>query len=459
LTRHKERPGVSVVGLGKLGACTATALASRGFTVIGVDVDERTVDLVNAGRSPVTEEGLEQLIEANSDRLRATMSYEEAVNGSDITLLLVPTPSNPEGGFSLDYVRQAAAKLGRALAHKASYHLVVLVSTVLPGACEAEVIPILEQCSGKRCGRDFGFCYGPEFIALGSVVHDFLYPDFVLIGEYDRRSGEVLEEMYQRTCENDPPIMRMNIVNAELTKLSVNTYVTTKISFANMLAQLCTNLPGADVDVVTAAMGHDARIGHKYLKGAVSYGGPCFPRDNVALSYLGRNAGAPADLAEATHQYNLSHRQWLLERVLERSDPRAVVGVVGLTYRPGTTVVEESVGAWLAQQLAMLGREVVVYDERGTALAGKSLDTSLQHVASLRACIRSADVVVLVNPGPEVASLRPRDFRGRGKGPQTVVDCWRVCARHLGSTERVNYVPLGVGTTAEATGESALAAL
>jgi UDPglucose 6-dehydrogenase len=179
-------------------------------------------------------------------------------------------------------------KIGKALARKNSYHLVVLSSTVMPGATE-KIRQMLEQTSGKRCGEEFGFCYNPEFIALGSVIRDMLNPDMLLIGESDERAGQILAGIYGNVCKSKPVVARMNFVNAELTKLSVNTYVTTKISYANMLAEICEKLPGADADVVTSALGLDSRIGRKYLKGALGYGGPCFPRDNVAFAALARS--------------------------------------------------------------------------------------------------------------------------------------------------------------------------
>src|SRR5439155_850689 len=221
----------------------------------------------------------------------------------------------PDGAFSLKYVLAAAKAVGQVLKHKTAYHLVVLTSTVMPGATGGQLLPALEEASGKRCGTDFGLCYSPEFIALGSVIRDFLNPDFCLIGESDPRSGDILEALYKRTWENNPAVARMNFVNAEIAKLAVNTYVTTKISFANMLARVCEKLPGANVDTVTAALGLDSRIGPKYLKGAVSYGGPCFPRDNLAFAALADQVGAPADIAQVTDRFNRRQLVWLADVV------------------------------------------------------------------------------------------------------------------------------------------------
>ena len=179
----------------------------------------------------------------------------------------------------------------------------------------------LERHAGRQVGPSLGLCYNPEFIALGSVVRDMLRPDMILIGESDTTAGDILERLYDAACENRPAVQRMNFVNAELTKLAINTFVTTKISYANMLADICERLAGADVDVVTRAVGSDSRIGARYLKGAIGYGGPCFPRDNVAFSALARSLGAQAQLAETTDAINRIPGRTRAQRGGERAFP------------------------------------------------------------------------------------------------------------------------------------------
>ena len=223
-----------------------------------------------------------------------------------MSLLLVPTPSDDRGAFSNEHVLAAIDEIGRGLATRDGYHVVVVESTVMPGSCASELIPALERASGRRVGENLGLCYSPEFIALGSVIRDMLEPDMVLIGESDARSGEMVERLYAGVCENDPPVRRMSLVNAELTKIAVNTYVTMKISYANTLADMCERLPGADVEAVTDALGLDTRIGRKYLRGAIAYGGPCFPRDNKAFAALARDLGTTPLLAEATDSVNVA---------------------------------------------------------------------------------------------------------------------------------------------------------
>lgn len=435
----------SVVGLGKLGASMAAAMAKRGHHVIGVDVNQRAVDAVNAGRAPVQETDLEATIATNKARLRATMSHTEAIHGSDLTFVVVPTPSDERGAFSLQYASWAFKEIGKALATKQGYHVVVLTSTVLPGATRYGLLPILEQASGKKAGRDFGLCYSPEFIALGSVLRDFLNPDFTLVGEFDERSGKALEDAYASIMENKAPCERMSLENAELAKIAINTYVTTKMTFANMLADLCERVPGGDVDTVSRALGRDKRIGRAYLTGALGYGGPCFPRDNVALSFMARALGTQASLAETTDRMN----RGLVEQVVGKLRPLIPAGttaaVLGLAYKPGSHVVEESQGVRLAKTLSAEGVRVVCYDPLANEGARAELRDHAVILDSVRDCLAQADTVLVTTPDPMFKKLSAADFPARDGKPVTVVDFWRVLDAELRNAKHVRYVPIGRG--------------
>jgi UDPglucose 6-dehydrogenase len=443
---------VSVVGLGKLGAPLAAVLASRGLTVVGVDAQPEVVRRMAEGESPVFEPGLAQMLQEARGRITATADVAEAVAATDVTFILVPTPSEDDGAFSLRYVRPVAEQVGRALRAKAGFHVVVLTSTVMPGATASTIAPILERESGKRCGVDFGLCYNPEFVALGNVIRGILNPDFVLIGESDPTSGDTLASLYRRVCQNDPPIVRMNFVNAEVTKLAVNTFVTTKISYANMLAQICQRLPGADSDVVTSALGLDNRIGRSYLKGAVSYGGPCFPRDNLAFVELARQVGAGAQLAEATDGLNRQHNAGLAAFVRSKTPPGGCVGILGLSYKPNTDVVDESPGLDLARRLIGDGVEVVAYDPAAMENARRALGGALTCASSARECARRADVLVVITPWEEFKQLSADDLSDE-RGRPIVVDCWRLFnASDLAG--RAEYVALGIGPAVGARSET-----
>jgi UDPglucose 6-dehydrogenase len=420
-------------------------MAHKGHHVIGVDLNATFVQALKEGRPPVNETGLEAMIHANRERLTATQDYTEAILNSDITFIIVPTPSGSDGKFSTKYVLDSAQQIGAALRKKEGWHLVSLCSTVMPGSTGGELLPALEAASGKKCGVDFGLCYNPEFIALGSVIHNMLNPDMILIGESDARSGALLEEIYGGVCDSNPRIQRMNFVNAELTKISVNTYVTTKISYANMLAEVCETIPGANVDVVTAAIGCDSRIGRKYLTGALGYGGPCFPRDNVAFSAMARTNGAPALLAEATDQVNKRQVERFASLALSCvNGTGGAVGILGLSYKTATEVIEESQGIALAKKLLAAGVAVTVYDPAAMDNARREIPRA-HFASSAQECAGAADVVIVMTPWDEFRALGEGDW----KPGATLIDCWRLFAAHPPAAA-AEYIAIGLGSRTQA---------
>lgn len=416
---------LSVIGLGKLGSPMVAAFAEKGFPVIGVDINARFVADLAAGRAPVEEPQLQEFITRNRDKIRATTDYDLAIAESDVTFIIVPTPSGPDCFFTNKYVLESVTRIGNALRKKTDYHIVVVTSTVMPGSTDGEIRAALETTSGRKVGPDLGLCYNPEFIALGSVVRDLLRPDMILIGEFDSKAGQILEEIYKRSTESNPQINRMNFVNAELTKISVNTYVTTKISYANMIGDMCDRIPGADADVVTRAVGADSRIGKKYLKSAIGYGGPCFPRDNRAFAALGRKLGARCDLAEATDRINDYQLARLQGAVDASASPGQTVAVLGLSYKPDTGVVEAAQGLALTKMLAENGYRVVAYDPAAGEHAHAVLGASVAIAPTLQTAIAEADVIVIATPWQEFKSLQCADFDEGGRS-RVVIDPWRM---------------------------------
>lgn len=434
---------ISVVGLGKLGLPLAACFAGKGFSVIGLDEDSSKVKAVNEGISLIYEPGLQDIIRASQSRLRATQDYVEAVIDSDVTFILVPTPSGKDDTFSLQYVIGVVEQVGEAIRDKPGYHLVVITSTVMPGATQKELKPLLEARSNKRCGKDFGLCYNPEFVALGSVVHDLLNPDFILIGESDSNSGSILSNLYRHFCENNPPMARMSLINAELTKLALNSYITTKITFANSLACICERLPGADADVVSSALGLDSRIGRKYLKGAIGYGGPCFPRDNLAFIALARSLGLAAILAQATSDFNQQQVFRLKEIIKGHLSQDSKVGILGLAYKPNSDVVEEAQGVLLAQALVNDGVTVIAYDPVAMDNARPVLGNSVNFASSVKELIYKSDIVIVTTPWDEFKKISYIEF-ARPNQPRVLIDCWRLFD-NMKREDGIIYVALGVG--------------
>jgi UDPglucose 6-dehydrogenase len=397
---------LSVLGLGKLGACMAATFAQRGFEVLGIDNNSEVVRKVNAGEPPVDEPLLAETIVGAQGRLQATTNALQAVE-TDASFVIVPSPSLPDGSFSNEFLMRALQPVAEAVkAAQKKNHLFVVSSTTTPGACRRVIIPMLEQQSGGICGKDFGFCYNPEFIALGDVIRGLLEPDLVLIGESDARSGELLEGLYRKYNTNHPRIARMSITSAELTKISVNSYITTKISFTNQLRLIAEQYPDTDIHAILDAIGSDSRIGKKYLRAGLSYGGPCFPRDNRLVSYAAKQVGLTAALADATDAVNELSKTRLAQEALDCVQAGDVVIILGMAYRPGTYIVEESAGLHIAQVLKRNGCRVMVHDYAANPKNSPSL-LEFEYVPDLAQLESRADIkaILICCPWPEYKGM------------------------------------------------------
>jgi UDPglucose 6-dehydrogenase len=411
---------IAVVGLGKLGCPMAAVFADKGFETIGVDINPDTVDALNAGRALVQEPHLQETIDRARAKLRATTDVARAISNTDVSFVIVPTPSTADNTFSNVHLERALDGIGDALKQTKRPHCVVVASTVMPGSTSV-LAARLERRSGRKLGAELGVCYSPEFIALGSVIENLRRPDIVLIGESDEKAGDVISEIYTRTHDNSPEVHRMNFVNAEVCKLALNAYVTTKITYANMIADLCERLPGGDCDVVTRALGGDSRVGRRYFRGAMGYGGPCFPRDNKALSAFARQLGANSGLAEATDALNDYQVPRLVELVRARVAPGAKVAVLGVAYKPDTNVVDASQGILLAQQLHRQGYQVAVADPQAAEAAAPILGAGIPCSFSMEEALRDAAAAVIATPWPEFAAIG-RTARAK---PLLVFDPWQ----------------------------------
>ncbi len=446
-----ENRTISVIGLGKLGLCLAASFAKRGIKVVGVDVLPEVVDALNQGRTMLCEPALPELVaEFGGKALRATLSHPEAIEQTDVSCIMVHTPSDDDGHFSNLYVRRALESLGKPLkASSKAYHLFIINSTVMPGSMGEEFIPLLENTSGRKLNEGFGLCYSPELVALGSVIRDFLRPDMVAIGSSDERAGQWAEEVYRKLCENNPPMFRMSLIDAEIFKVSLNCYITLKISFANALANLCEQIPGAQVDAITRALGADRRIAPHYLQGGLAYGGTCFPRDTRAYIVLAKRNGLDAALVEAAETVNRAQDRHLADLVLEelnRSRERTV-SVLGLAFKPNTNVIVESPAIKLIEVLVRHGVQVSAYDPLAIENTRAVFGDKIAYATSVRECVARSRVCLITTQAKEFKDI---DESYIVRNPTTIFDCWRLLdSSRLGT--RARYVPLGIGLRPAAT--------
>ena len=409
---------LAVIGLGKLGLPLAALLANSGNKVVGFDLSTSLRDSIASGTFRSNEPNLEEILKNSRGNLEIATNIEEAVRECSIVFIIVPTPSQKSGHFSNQFVVEVLKAIGNAIKLKETPTVVDIVSTVMPGSCDGELKSVLEEASGEKLGSELGLCYNPEFIALGSVIKDMSEPDMHLVGASHEWAGDEVEKALNSMVKKPVPCRRMSLIEAELVKISVNNFVTMKISFANSLMQIASKLGDLNIDVVTEAIGLDSRVGNKYLKAAVPYGGPCFPRDTRALSALYRDFNVGDSLPLATEALNSSHLDFLADLVIAGREATTVIGIIGLSYKTGTPVIDESPGVNLAEKLVDRGFTVFSWDDEGAKLGFESGITSVE---SLKELISTTDLLVISRPQVNWNEVK-KELDVSGKN---YIDFWR----------------------------------
>jgi GDP-mannose 6-dehydrogenase len=380
--RPRARGGmrISVFGLGYVGAVAAACLARHGHTVVGVDTNPQKVDAINAGRSPLVEPGLAPLIRdaVGAGRLSATPGAAAAVAASDLSLVCVGTPSLGDGRADLDHLQRCCRGIGAALRGAARRHLVVVRSTVPPGTTNGAVKPWLEAASGRRVGADLGLCYQPEFMREGQAIADFEHPARTVIAASDPASGERLASLYAGT---GAPVIRTDFRTAELLKYVDNAWHALKVGFANEVGSLA---KAQDVDsrALMAIFRRDRKLNlsEEYLAPGLAFGGSCLPKDLRALCDAARKLDLELPLLDAVLPSNRRHLERILARILHHKVER--IGVVGLSFKPGTDDLRESPMVELIERLIGKGCEVRVFDPLvdPDAMVGANRAFALSHL-------------------------------------------------------------------------------
>ncbi|MGH6981465.1 MAG: UDP-glucose dehydrogenase family protein [Stellaceae bacterium] len=407
---------VSVFGIGYVGTVVAACMADEGHSIVAVDVSTDKVDAINAGQSPIVEPGLGELIDGavTAGRLSATTDVARAMADSELSFICVGTPSQANGSLDLKYVLQIAADIGKALKSKPDYHMVVVRSTILPGAMEKFVVPVLREYSGKEPGKDFGLGYYPEFLRESSAIEDFRNPQVAVIGAMDERTAGALKEL---NAHNGATSFVVDCRTAASIKYANNVWHALKVSFANEMGAIC-KASGIDGNKVMEILCADKRlnISAAYMKPGFAFGGSCLPKDLRALRYHAKMVDAPTPILDATVAVN----QLQIDRALAAiaATGKRNVTMLGLTFKPNTDDLRESPLVELAERLLGKGYRLTIYDRdlQVAKLVGSNRRYAMQHlphlndllVDDLDSALRGGDVVVVGTGHKAFADLRPK---------------------------------------------------
>jgi len=421
---------ISVLGLGYVGAVSAGCLARDGHEVIGVDPERTKVELINAGRTPIIEKDIGKIIaeQVESGRLRATSDVAEAVRHTDLALVCVGTPSLPNGGIDLKYIRRVCEQIGKAIATHPGAPVIVMRSTMLPGTMRDVVIPILEKSSGKRAGEEFGVCINPEFLREGTAVHDYYHPPKTVVGEVNKASGDLLAALYSKM---PGPMIRTDIETAEMVKYADNCWHALKVGFANEVGNLCKGV-GVDAHKVMEifCQDHKLNLSPYYLKPGFAFGGSCLPKDVRALLYKAKTLDIDLPIMKSILPSNALQIERGIQAVLDKGNRK--VGILGFSFKAGTDDLRESPMVELAERLIGKGYDLRVYDRNVSlaAIHGANRDFILNRiphihrlmVPTIDEVLSHAKTVVIGNSAPEFADVPRRVAEG-----QTIIDFVRIC--------------------------------
>ncbi len=402
---------IAIIGAGYVGLCTGAGFAELGHEVTVFDTNRKKIESIKKGETPVYEKGLKDALKKalSDEKLKAAEDVNEAVSSAEITFICVGTPSKEDGSMDTRYVEQAAKDIGRALKGVDGYHAVVVKSTVLPGTTENIVGKNVEKESGKKTGRDFGLAMNPEFLREGNALQDFVKPDRIVIGEYDKRSGDAVEGLYEKINVSK---MRTGIKTAEMIKYASNAFLAAKISFINEIGNICKRV-GIDTYEVAKGMGLDKRIGQAFLRAGVGFGGSCFPKDVSALIAFAKSAGVETKLLEEIVETN-ERQPEMLVKMLKRKMPGLKgkrIAVLGLAFKADTDDVRESRAINVVGRLLEEGAEVKAYDPKGMDNF-RRIFPQIQYCSTSKEALENSDAALILTDWEEFKGLVDKDFYG-----------------------------------------------
>lgn len=447
-------PKISIIGAGYVGLTTGVGLASKGYDVICVEKSHEKLDTIKKGKSNVYEKNLDELLSRFvNNKFEITSDIEHAVRNSDITIVCVGTYSKTDGSIDLSQIENVSRILGEILKSKNSYHVVVIKSTVVPTTTRRVILPILEESSGKRAGMDFGIVVNPEFLREGHAIEDFINPDRIVIGEFDSKSGIMVEDLYKPF---NSKMIKTSLETAEMIKYANNAFLGLLISYSNELANICESI-GVDVNSVLYGMYYDHRLSPKignervfpeilsYLAPGPGFGGSCLPKDISALVKFVENIGYDPKIIRSIIEINSNrpnHIVKLVERELKDLGDRTIT-VLGVTFKPDTDDIRESPSIDIIRLLLAKGAKVKLYDPVAMGNAKVVLKDGVIYSDSLEDSLKESDACILVTKWSEFKSITPEMLLKLMKIP-LLIDC----RRFLDTKEfegKVRFIGVGLG--------------
>ena len=466
MNKHK----ISVAGVGFVGLVTGAIFADKGYHVTALDIDNDKIALLKKGEGYFFEPHINELLQRvvhEKKTLKASTEILPALTESDCIFVCVNTSSQADGSIDLSSIKSISTTIGQALADKDEYSLIIVKSTVVPGTTLSIVKEIIEEISGKKAGKDFGLCMCPEFLREGQSIYDTIYPDRIILGEFDQKSGDVLLAIFRELYDSKddsftdywfstfkktialPEILRSSLETAECIKYVNNAFLATKISFINEFANICENLPGVDINDVAKGIGLDYRINPNFLQAGAGFGGSCFRKDLNAIIHFAKSKNYQPKLLESTLEINDQQAQHMIDltKKLLGDISNKKITILGLSFKPETSDMRDAPSLKIINGLLKLGAKITAFDPQAMSEAQKDhyLGSKINYAESIEDALDSSYACLIVTEWSIFKDLTPKLFIEKMK-TAILIDGRRIYNPKVFIDSGVEYVGIGLGT-------------
>ena len=432
---------IAIIGLGFVGLSLTSVLASKGFNVVGIDVDEEKCKSISNGVSPFFEPNLEKTLKKGFKKKLQIQSDISVVQDCDLIFVTVGTPQNKTGAIDLSIIKKAMNSLGKSIRKSKKQHTILVKSTVVPGTMKDVILPILENNSKKKAGKDFGLISNPEFLQESTAIKNTEFPHAVVLGGYKTKFMKDMEKFFTK-LHPKTPIIITNHQTAEMIKYANNSFLATKISFINQLSNICQKIPGANIDDIAKTIGLDPRIGKLFLNAGPGYGGSCLPKDMKALIKFAKNTGVKPTLLNAVEDVNAKQLEEIISiakkklGVLESKN----ITILGTSFKPDTDDIRDSIAIELIRKFLKIKVKVTVHDPRAIENTKNIFKNKINYAKSISDAILESQCVIIMTQWKQYEKLTNNDFKQMKK--KLIIDCRRMLAE---KQLDVDYYAIGLG--------------
>ena len=432
---------IAIIGLGFVGLSLTSVLASKGYNIVGIDIDREKCDKISNGISPFFEPKLEKVLKNGLKKKLKISNKYSLINNCDFIFVTVGTPQNVNGSINLSIIKKAISTIGENLQKSKKKPIIFIKSTIIPGTIKKVILPILEKKSNKKEGKDFGLISNPEFLQESSAIIDTKFPHVVVLGGNQTEFMKKAKKLFTKLHPN-VPIINTNHQTAEMIKYANNSFLATKISFINQLSNICQKIPGANIDDIGKTIGLDPRIGKLFLNAGPGYGGSCLPKDMKALINFAKASGINPTLLNAVEEVNTKQLEQIILMIKQKLGNLASkkITILGTAFKPNTDDIRDSIAIELIKKLLNKKAKIIIHDPKAMKNTQRIFEEKINYAKTIEDALSKSHCVIIMTQWKQYEKLNNNEFKYMTR--KFVIDCRRML---VGKQLDIDYYAIGLG--------------